>query len=99
MVRSGCSCKPPLKQNVIHCPDKKEQGPKTQLLPSEVQALAKRRGSLGGPVTLPRSICPAPRLGPPTSALAWMRRQISGSPDPAQLSSLNEQGAQDPASP
>ena len=89
------------KTNVILCPDKKGQGPEAQLLPSEVQALAKRRGSLHGLVTLPGSICPAPSLGPPTSAQAWLRKQISAGSrdDPAQPSSLREPGAQDPAGP
>ena len=82
------------------------QGPKAQLSPAEVQVLAKRRGSLQGPVTLPRSVHPAPRLGPPASAQAWLKRQISAggslrarSPEPAQPSSPREPGAQDPTGP
>lgn len=66
-----------------------------------------RRGvgvrSLLGPVSLPRSLRPAPSLGPPTSTQAGLRRQISAggalgarSPDPVQLSSLRQLGAQDP---
>ena len=51
--------------NVILCSDKKGQGPKAQLSPSEVQVLAKRRGSLRRPVTLPRSFRPPPSLDPP----------------------------------
>ena len=56
-----------------------------------------------GAVTLPRSVHPAPSLGPAASNQAWLKRQISfghslraRSPDPAQLSSLREPGAQDP---
>ena len=59
--------------------------------------------SLLGPVSLPRSLRPAPSLGPPTSTQAGLRRQISAggalgarSPDPVQLSSLRQLGAQDP---
>ena len=44
---------------------------------SEVQALAKRRGTLCGLVTLPGSVRPAHRLGPLSSAKAWLKRQIS----------------------
>ena len=47
-----------------------------------------------------------PSVGPPPSAQAWLKRQVSGSstfharsPDPAQLPSLREQGARDPAGP
>ena len=61
---------------------------------------------MGGGCTLPRSLRPAPGLGPPASAQAWLKRQISvgsalrvGSPDPAQPSSLREPGAQDPTGP
>ena len=60
----------------------------------------------GGGVTLPRSVRLAPRLAPPASAQARLKRQISvggslraRSPDPARLSSLREPGAQDPAGP
>lgn len=38
--------------NAILCSDKKRQGPESQLLLCELQALAKRRGL----VTLPRSV-------------------------------------------
>ena len=103
-LRSGHDVPVNLHQNAILCSDKKGQGLKAQLSPSEVQALAVRRGSLRAPVTLPRS--PAPSLGPPTSAQAQLRRQTSAgdalrtrSPDPAQLSSLREPGAQGPAGP
>ncbi|XP_026938903.1 uncharacterized protein [Sagmatias obliquidens] len=82
------------------------QGPKAQLSPSKVQVLAKKRGSLQGPVTLPGSGHPAPSLHPLASAEAQLKRQISvagslraRSPDPAQPSSLREPGAQDPAGP
>ena len=60
----------------------------------------------GWAVTVPQSVRPAPSLGPPASAQAWLKRQISvggslraRSPDTAQLSSLREPGAQDPAGP
>ena len=82
------------------------RGPKSRLSPSEIQTLAKRRGSLCGPVALPGSAGPAPSLCPPTSAQAQPKRQISAGgalrarcPDPAQLSSLREPGAQVPAGP
>ena len=94
------------KTKVILCSDKRGQGPEAQLSPSEVQALAKRRGSLHQPVTLPRSISPAPSLSLPASAQAQLKRQISAagalrgrSPDPAEPLSLREPGAQDPAGP
>ena len=77
--------------NVILCSDKKGQGPKAQLSPSKVQALATRRGSLRELVTLPGSIGPSPSLGPPASTQVRVKRQISAggalrarSPDPAQ---------------
>ncbi|XP_029079381.1 collagen alpha-1(XXVIII) chain-like [Monodon monoceros] len=73
---------------------------------SKVQVLAKKRGSLQGPVTLPGRGHPAPSLHPPASAEAQLKRQISvagslraRSPDPTQPSSLREPGAQDPAGP
>ena len=73
-------------------------------MPSKDQAPAKRNGSLYRPVTLLKSIRPAPSLGPPSSGQAG--RQISAggtlkarTPDPAQLSSLREPGTQDLASP
>ena len=73
---------------------------------SEVQALAKRRGTLCGLVTLPGSVRPAHRLGPLSSAKAWLKRQISAAgslrakaPDPVQLSLLREAGVQDPDGP
>ena len=84
--------------NVILCSDKKGQGPKAQLSPSEALALR-------GLVTLPGSIHPAPSLRPPTSAQAQLGRQISAggilldrSLDSTQPSSLREPGPQDPAS-
>lgn len=93
--------------NAVFCSDKKTQDLKAQLLPSKVHFLAKAGGwgwhSLLGPVSLPRSLRPAPSLGPPTSTQAGLRRQISAggalgarSPDPVQLSSLRQLGAQDP---
>ena len=61
--------------NVIPCSDKKGQGPKTKLSPSEVQGPAKRKQtSVGGSLR-------------------------ARSPDPAQLSSLREQSAQDSTDP
>lgn len=61
--------------NTIFCSGKKGQGSQVQHSPSEVYALAKGRGSLQGPVTLPRSIPPAPSLGQPARAnkadLSW----------------------------
>ena len=81
--------------NIIVFSDKKGQGPKAQLLLSEVQVLAKRIQ-----VTLPGSICPAPHLAPLARAQAHLKRQISAdsalkarSPDPAQPSSLKEPDA------
>ena len=92
--------------NAILCSDKKRQGLEAQLSPSKVQVLAKGRWSLLAPVTLPGSLHRAPSLGPPTSAQAGLRRQISAgaalgarSPDPVQLSSRREPGTQDPAGP
>ena len=83
--------------NVSLCSDKKRQGPKAQLSPSEVQASLRGGGPCAG-----RS----PSLGPPTSAQpGWGgRSQLvaplrARSPDPAQPSSLREPGAQDPAGP
>ena len=85
--------------NITVFSDKKGQGPKAQLLLSEVQVLAKRIQ-----VTLPGSICPAPSLAPLARAQAHLKRQISAgsalkarSPDP-QPSSMREPGAQDPTS-
>ena len=94
--------------NVTLCSDKKGDGPKAQLSPFEVQAWLREGGPCGGrgAVTLPRSVRPAPSLGLPTSAQAWLKRQISvsgslraRSPDPAQLSSLGEPGTQAPTGP
>ena len=74
---------------------------------SKVQALAKRRGG-GVPALTSYPVLerPAPSLGPPTSAQAQLRRQISAggslrarSPEPAQPSSLRKSGAQNPAGP
>lgn len=90
--------------NISLCSDKKRESPKAPILPSEDQALAKRNGSLYRPVTLLKSICPAPSLGPPSSGQAG--RQISAggtlearTPYPVQLSSLREPGTQDLAGP
>ena len=92
--------------NVILCSDKEGQGPRAQLSPLEVQALPKRRGSLCRQVTLPGSLSPAAGLGPPASAQAPLRRQISAagarrarSPNTAQLSSLRNPGSQNPKGP
>ena len=96
--------------NAILCSDKKRQGLKAQLSPSKVHVLAKAGvggwRSLLGPVSLPRSLRPAPSLGPPTSTQAGLRRQISAggalgarSPDPVQLLSLRQLGTQDPTGP
>ena len=96
--------------NAILCSDKKRQGLKAQLSPSKVHVLAKAGvggwRSLLGPVSLPRSLRPAPSLGPPTSTQAGLRRQISvggalgaRSPDPVQLLSRRQLGAQDPTGP
>ena len=59
-----------------------------------------------GRLTLPRSVRPAPSLGPPASAQARLKRQISAggtlraeSLEPAQPSSLGEPGTQHPACP
>ena len=56
--------------------------------------------------SLPGSVGPASSLGPPASAQARLRRQISAGgtlrarpPDPAQLSSLRKPGTQEPAGP
>ena len=70
---------------------------------SEVQALAKGKGTLCRLVTLPGSDRTARRLGLLSSAEAWLRRQIlaggaQGS-RPCQPSSLRESGDQDAASP
>ena len=76
MVRSQRSGNLPLKQ-MIFCSDKKEQSPKVQLLPSRQDpdpGLVEGDPAL---VTLPGSVSPASSLGPPTSAPAWLRRQIS----------------------
>lgn len=63
----------------------------------QAPGLAKRKGSLHGSVTVPRSIHPAPSLHPLASALAQLKRQISAggalrtkSSDPAQPSSPRE---------
>ena len=52
------------------------------------------------------SFYPTPSLGPPSSAQAWLKRQISAAgslrakaPDPVQLSLLREAGVQDPDGP
>ena len=100
-VRSPAGHSVPLNlhQNKCYlCSDEKEQGPKAQPSPSEVHVLAKR-GSLRGPVPLPGSVHPAPRLRPPASAQALLKRQLSAggalrarSPGPAQPSSLREPG-------
>ena len=58
--------------NITVFSDKKGQGPKAQLLLSEVQVLAKRIQ-----VTLPGSICPAPHLAPLAMAQTHLKRQIS----------------------
>lgn len=101
MDKSGCSCKSPLKP-VILCSDKKGKVPRLEFLPSEIQVLAKRRGSLHHPITP----SPAPSLGPPASTQAQPKRHMSAgsthmarSPDPAQPSPLGEPGSQDPANP
>ena len=77
-----------------------------QLSPSQIQALANRRGSLCGLMTLFSSIHLVPSLGPPASAHAWLKRQFSAAgtfrarfPGSAQLSSLREPGTQDRAGP
>ena len=77
-----------------------------QLSPSQIQALANRRGSLCGFITLFSSIHLVPSLGPPASAHAWPKRRFSVDgafrvrfPGSAQLSSLREPGAQDRAGP
>lgn len=102
MDKSGCSCKSPLKP-VILCSDKKGKVPRLEFLPSEIQVLAKRRGSLHHPITP----SPAPSLGPPASTQAQPERGTHVSwqhpygpvPDPAQPSPLGEPGSQDPANP
>ena len=71
------------KTNITLCFHKKGQGPKTQLSPSELQALAKRRSSCAGPVTLPRSRaqseCPHQCPGPIEEAyLSWWYPQGQG---------------------
>ena len=105
MVRSQRSCKPPLKQMIVSVLTRKSKVPRFNFSPpAKIQTLARRRESLCQPVTLPGSVSPASSLGPPTSAQAWLRRQISAggtfrvhSPGLAQPLSLREQEAQDPA--
>ena len=63
--------------------------------------MAKRWGSLQGPVTLPKILCPAPSLDPPTSTRARLKRKISGGqlPQgqvPRLLSSRHTEGASRP---
>lgn len=56
------------KTNAFLCYDKIGQGPKAQLSPFEVQALAKwRRGLYAGQSSCLESIRPAPGLGSPAS--------------------------------
>ena len=83
--------------NASLCSDKKGQGPKAQLSLSEVQAPAKRRGSLRGPVTLPGSSRQRPRPAEEAALSCW--RPQARSPDGTQPSSPRESGAQDPAGP
>ena len=106
MIRSRHSYKS--SPNVIVCSDKRGQGPKAQLSPSKVQAWLRRGrgGSLQGWVTWPQSSHAALSLGPPSSAQAWLKRQISAAsslrakaPDPVQLSLLKEAGVHDPDGP
>lgn len=75
-------------------------------MPSGVQALAKGGGSPHGPSPCLGALVQHQVCVPPASAQAPLKKQIStggalgaSSADPAQLPSLREPGAQDPASP
>ena len=68
------------------------QGPKARLSPSEVQALAKRRGSLHRRVTLPGSTRAAPRPRRRGSSLLT----VPSGPGPQTLPSCHHGGSQAP---
>ena len=73
------------KTNVILCSDEKEQGPKAQLSPSEIQVLAKRRGS-----------CPGVFIQDPVWVLLPVPRSSQG--DRPQLVARSVPGPQTPPS-
>lgn len=83
-LRSGHNVPSSIKTNVILSSDKKEQGPKAQPSPSEIQALVKRKGVPAGAVTLPREhtastqvwILPLPSPAE-EAALSWRCPQVS----------------------
>ena len=86
------------KTNAILCYDKKGQGPKAQLSPFEVQALAKRRrGLCAGQSPCLGSICPALGLGSPTSARpGWGGRSQLVGPGLQTLPSLITEAGRSP---
>ena len=92
-VRSPCSYKPSPKQMLFSVLTRTGKVPRSPFI-LRAPGLAKRKGSLHGLVTLPRSVHPAPSLHPLASALAQLKRQISAggalrtkSSDPAKPSS------------
>ena len=95
-VRSPCSCKPSPKQMLFSVLTKTGKVPRSTFT-RQAPGLAKRKGSLHGSVTVPRSIHPAPSVHPLASTLTQLKRQISAggalrtkSSDPAQPSSPRE---------
>lgn len=85
---------------------RKGKSPGHNFHPPRSRSWLMSREFLLGPIILSGNIHPAPNLGPPASAQAGQKRQVLAgsplkvrSPDSAQLSSLREPGAQDPASP
>ena len=73
--------------------------PPPQILSNTLRAFSKAIGVLGLSQE-EGSFHPTPSLGPPTSAQAWLKRQMSAGdilraryPDPAQPSSLRKSGA------
>ena len=89
------------KTNAILFYDKKGQGPKAQLSPFEVQAVAKqRRGLCAGQSPCPGSTCPVPGLGSPAGARAWLKAwsQLAGrsGPGPQTLPSLIPEAGRSP---
>ena len=100
-VRSPCSCKPSPKQMLFSVLTKTGKVPRSTFT-RQAPGLAKRKGSLHGSVTVPRSIHPAPSVHPLASALAQLKRQISAggalrtkSSDPASHHHRGSQNAQD----